>query len=307
MRTIQKSLFIGVIWWGISCNYSPQISTGLETIVLSDETMKEQKIKLSHFAEKIQYIFLETNDESVISKIDKILFHKEFCIVMDGKLSAILVFDTTGHFIRKIDHHGNGPGEYLKLTDITVSEDGCIHVLDSEQSKMLHYSLTGTWVSESSHFPERSRRIAPLGDEYLVTWAPRGQFVHNHHHSLAVYNQKDQKINRMVDRSSERLTEKDAWKMPFYSASVLDRYVDTLTYWEFRYDTVYRIIDANTCIPRYYLEYADKMPMDVFYASPEAKNYTNIRYYVETDNYIFFYMSHHNKPTQIVYDKKEKT
>jgi hypothetical protein len=279
----------------------------IEKIVLSKDMMEEQPIGLSHFAEKIQYIPLEINDSSVIHRVDKVLFYAAFCVVIDSKSSAIFVFDTVGHFIRKIEHYGKGPGEYLKIADAAISKDGNIYVVDSEQSKLICYSLEGKIIAEASHFPERSFRVATLQEEDIVTWLPRGQFVHNKHFSLAVYNQSMEKINRMVDRSSEQLTVKDAWEMPFYKASILETYLDTLTFWEFRYDTVYRIIDAKTYFPRYYLDYEDKMPMDVIFTDPEAVNYTNIRNYLEIDQYIFFYGSNHNKVIQIVYNKREKT
>jgi hypothetical protein len=47
-------------------------------------------------------------------------------------------------------------------------------------------------------------------------------------------------------------------KLPLHNFTFLESNLDMLTLWESKYDTIYRIIDPVTYIPRYYLDYTTK-------------------------------------------------
>lgn len=75
----------------------------------------------------VDYIPLETNDESLIGRISKILVTDERIYILDAMMSrALFVFDNHGNFLFKIKRIGKGPGEYTELNDFTLFQDKII-------------------------------------------------------------------------------------------------------------------------------------------------------------------------------------
>lgn len=75
---------------------------------------------------------LETTKESLIDKVDKIIFYNDKIFIMDKKISkAIFVFDLQGKFLFKISNIGKGIGEYITLTDFIVNNDN-VEIYDFE-------------------------------------------------------------------------------------------------------------------------------------------------------------------------------
>jgi hypothetical protein len=75
---------------------------------------------LDEFIRSVQLIPLETTDESLIKNITKVIFYDNLYYVKDI-YEGLFVFDTTGHFIRKIGSKGSGPGEYGYISDFCIN------------------------------------------------------------------------------------------------------------------------------------------------------------------------------------------
>ncbi|MDR1951832.1 MAG: 6-bladed beta-propeller, partial [Bacteroidales bacterium] len=99
----------------------------------------------------VNYVPLETTDESLIREISKIYATPSHIIIFEEKYSNIFLFDQTGVFLRKIGRRGNGPGEYVNLTDIFFEEaSGLIYAHDFGQNIMLVYNLEGEPIEKIS-------------------------------------------------------------------------------------------------------------------------------------------------------------
>ena len=68
----------------------------------------------------ILIIPLETNNNCLIGKIDKLEIKGERIYISDNLAKSIFIFDMTGKFIHKIDAFGKGPDEYLTISSMTV-------------------------------------------------------------------------------------------------------------------------------------------------------------------------------------------
>ncbi|WP_289159788.1 6-bladed beta-propeller [uncultured Muribaculum sp.] len=86
-----------------------------------------------------EYILLETNDSSMISRCYKIHFNGDRIYINDGS-KRILVFNADGTFCREYKHLGEGPGEYARLYDFDIY-DGKLHLLDGMKGMIYVYSL----------------------------------------------------------------------------------------------------------------------------------------------------------------------
>ncbi|MBI9063116.1 MAG: 6-bladed beta-propeller [Marinilabiliaceae bacterium] len=107
--------------------------------IISVET---SNIKQKLILESDEFILLETNDNSVIGSIDKIICYNNNIYILDREITkSVFIFDHSGRFISKISKVGNGPGEYIMPDDFMIDEDtGEIWILDMDQNKIICYS-----------------------------------------------------------------------------------------------------------------------------------------------------------------------
>lgn len=87
---------------------------------------------------------LETTGSSLIGSLDKVLFADDRIVVLDKKNKRILLFSGTGAFLRPIGRQGNGPGEYVEVSDLCYDKSRKILcAFDRLKQKMILYPLDG--------------------------------------------------------------------------------------------------------------------------------------------------------------------
>lgn len=112
---------------------------------------------------------LETTDESIISKLDKVIIADNNIFIMDGlNNQSVYVFDMTGKFKFKIHHLGRGKNEYLQLFDMFYDEhDRTINLLSRLPSKIMKYSSDADSLLEQISFERDFTRIESNGENYV--------------------------------------------------------------------------------------------------------------------------------------------
>jgi hypothetical protein len=96
---------------------------------------------------------LETTQESLIGKIEKLYLTSNRIIVFDSKAMNILLFNIDGHFIRKIGNRGNGPDEYQFFNDIQFDKiNSVIYAQERYQNCIYKYNLDGKLVEKTPKF-----------------------------------------------------------------------------------------------------------------------------------------------------------
>ncbi|MFC3415630.1 6-bladed beta-propeller [Algoriphagus hitonicola] len=96
---------------------------------------------------------LELHPEAQLVEIDKLLVTDSHYFVLDRSSAVIFVFDKKGEFSNKLDAFGEGPGEYLAISDFNInpfngnlevlSPDGVLIVYDSDFTFLDEFSLEG--------------------------------------------------------------------------------------------------------------------------------------------------------------------
>jgi len=115
--------------------------------VLKIDLLSESRSKvnnISEFATNIEYIPLQTTENSLIGNIvRKIVNVGENLYVQSSE--EILCFDIEGKFLFKIEKRGRGPEEYTFITDFDISSDNKIlTILSSSNRKLLTYGISDT-------------------------------------------------------------------------------------------------------------------------------------------------------------------
>ena len=140
MKTYSLLFWTGLILISNSCKNrsTPTEVPAQATININDaQTMNYQPL-----LDSINYIPLETTDQSLIGNIGKIYITPSNILIFDSKQTAILLFDKEGKFIRKIGQKGRGPEEYLFFNEIVFDKKTeIIYAHERYLNKMFKYNL----------------------------------------------------------------------------------------------------------------------------------------------------------------------
>jgi len=131
-----------------------------------------QVLSLSQIALNVEYIPLETSSTILLSRAwENLVLTKEYIFVYGGTKSGFFQFDRQGKFIRKIAKKGQGPGEYVYLSDFVINEEQRhIYILSSHTWKILVYDFDGNHIKDFQA-PKDQKGFEQLSDSLFVTFA----------------------------------------------------------------------------------------------------------------------------------------
>jgi hypothetical protein len=120
-------------------------------IVNVDSIPQEEKIGYSSVFKKGKTIILETKDECLIGSINGMQVLDDELFILDNLTNSLLVFNKEGKFIRKIGSPGNGPGEYIDISDFTIDPlKKEIYLLSSSARRIYKYNIdTGNFIKST--------------------------------------------------------------------------------------------------------------------------------------------------------------
>lgn len=128
---------IGVFATACSSN-NAEIAGNVKSIVFDSG----KSVKKTDFDKILDTTFrivpLATNEDCLISKIDKLEIVDGKFYIMDCLSQSIYIFNPDGSYAGKIHKHGRGPGEYANLSNMTVTENSIL-VIDHFTGKQVTY------------------------------------------------------------------------------------------------------------------------------------------------------------------------
>jgi hypothetical protein len=140
---MRSALFVLMIFvtvlFGNSCNTKkeqPKMDVEVEVIdFFSFNKLEVEEIPISIIKNR-KYIKLDgINEDYLFKKIGKISIVNNNIYILDRQLRKLIVFDTTGIGIGCVGKRGQGPGEYLQISDFSVNERGDIYFIDGTLDK----------------------------------------------------------------------------------------------------------------------------------------------------------------------------
>ena len=105
------------------------------SIAKSTELLDFQKLVSS-----TNIIQLENNDSLFLSDIDDVLMQNEKIYILDKMQEAIMMYDSTGRYLKRYQEKGRAKNEYTNLDDWTFDENG-IYLLDFNKVIILDNEL----------------------------------------------------------------------------------------------------------------------------------------------------------------------
>jgi 6-bladed beta-propeller len=130
----------------ISCKNSNSQKEGQLVTFDLKELPDQTSLKLSDLgATDIRYIPLETNEQSVIPRISKIIISKNY--ILTQSFANINMFRHDGSFVTKIGTIGRGPDEFTVAHDVDINlKDESIYLVDGWQQRFFVFSKSGDLV-----------------------------------------------------------------------------------------------------------------------------------------------------------------
>lgn len=120
-------------------------------------TLAKETLELSQFGSILddslvfkarKVIALETNDISLIRRIERLCLDGDTLAVFDRSLNKVVVFGSDGHYICSIHDIGPGPAEYMQVSDICMDRKNKQIVLLCDPYKFMYYTYSGKFIKE---------------------------------------------------------------------------------------------------------------------------------------------------------------
>lgn len=151
----------------------------------------DKEILLSEITTGVRIVPLETNAQSLIKNIDKVV-KKGGLYYIKNSNSQILVFDAQGKYIRSISGIGGGPGECASLQDFDVDANrNTIAVVDL--GKIHFYTLDGAY-QYTIRIDGGARNIFLLPDGKIALRTDAGEKV------FRILDTKGNILNEYIDK-----------------------------------------------------------------------------------------------------------
>jgi hypothetical protein len=107
-------------------------------------------------------------EEAIFAEIDKIINHKNRIYLLDmDQTYSVFIYDTTGKFVNVIENQGQGPNEYVHLSDIFINqEDETLNLVSRIGNKILKYDLDGNFITKQ-RAPQGFSQISKIENGYI--------------------------------------------------------------------------------------------------------------------------------------------
>jgi hypothetical protein len=284
-------------------------STTILTLNISKAFDDQRESLLSEIANEVSYIKLETNQACLLSGIknpfDDVKFTKDRVFINDK--NSIYSFGLDGKFIASYGTKGRGPGEYISIDNFTVlPKDSLVAIFSGPNQKVFLYSFDNLHRKEIliDFWPTSMYSIS---DKALVFANPKGGRSLTNYYALSIIDLKGKLENRLLYYGIEKEVEKKN-KLGLNPNCRFYNLYDTISYWEYQYDTIYRIYDYKTIRPIYYIESGqDKLPFEFILENgrpiDERDGYVKIWSLIESKDYLFLRVGYKTSLRHVFFEK----
>ena len=187
-----------------------------------------------------------------------------------------------------------------------MNEQNLALIFDSANQHLLFYSFENEFIKKIK-IESWPLNLYSIGNNDIVFECPKGRRGLNEYYSLFIVNKDGALLNRLIERELEEGAKED---VGLSNIAFFYNYSDTVTFWEYYYDIVYRIVDAKKVLPKYYFNYGEnKIPFETLLKSKRESdnkddNYARVWRFVETQKYFFIRAGNNKRLYHILYNKQ---
>jgi hypothetical protein len=311
MNNYHKIIFLFFIISFISCNKSIETSDAnipIESININP--LKSKKITVSSIFDSITYIPIgNKKDEPLLKEITKLEIFKFHIYILDKQLNNLYIYDINGNFIKKIGNIGQGPGEFIKISDFAINAiSNEVIILDRTGRKILIYNLNGDF-KYTNKINIMAQQLAVSNNQYISYTSGSDYFTKSKNslgYNLFILN-KDCSIQSKLFKYNKDLDN-------IINSKALDVNIDDniVSFNYAIYDTIY-LIKGGEIIKKINIDFnKSKLPINKI-NSENFKYYTNKTGYSRlskvfySHDYLFINYIYNNKIHFAIHRKNDKS
>ncbi|MGV8096486.1 MAG: 6-bladed beta-propeller [Mangrovibacterium sp.] len=297
---------LAILFFIYSCGLQNQHNQ-LDTIKIS--LHETPQIDVESIIESIDLVPLETNEDCLISHVDKIKIYEDKVFVLDRGAGNIIVFSSiTGKFISKVSKQGKGFGEYITIADFDINpKNGELYIIDGMTDKVL--------VFKDAEFI-RDYKLKLGAKVASICFLNTGNIAF----STQIYTLSDEwRYHLLITDNNLNLIKKDIHyeKIASLVMAPISSFVcfeNTISYLPVYRDTIYHI-SKDLIAPKYKLDFGKNWIDEEFLYSKNLNSMTflqeleksNSIYFlntIESNSHIFIYFTFKNEKYAFLYDKE---
>ena len=273
--------FIIIMFIIISCKNQAEYKNDLGYLKIPVRDIQECNIlKYSTIFDSIRFVKLETNENCLIGRIDKLIHYKNRFIILDKHIAkSIYIFNNDGKFIEKVGSIGKGPGQYIEPSFITLNYySNEIMIYDNFSKKIISYDLDGKFLN--------SLKLEYRFDEFSAVGSNIFALYFNYYgdedinllpnHNVHIINNKGSVLRRLMDRSHSKIPKEE--RSTFFC-----RYENEILINPSYDNIIYNITDQGLSI-KYDIDFVDKSLTKDFVLNISEKEQTKKDIYDKIEN-----------------------
>ncbi|MGV8137980.1 MAG: 6-bladed beta-propeller [Mangrovibacterium sp.] len=251
----------------------------LKVIDVGGNFTKFQKLSLSQIASDIRYIPFETQKTCILKSISSLDMNEKWILLADN--SNCFLFDLQGRLVSSIGRYGKGPGEYLFIGSVKIT-DKFIYVPDSK--KLIVYDHSGNYVRTVDN-PSRFeigfvRNWMPLSDNLFICHVRNSSGQEEN--KAIIFSEKSTVIhgfrNYVKFSRQKNSSRSDDGNSQFYF------FDEKLSFKEYMNDTLFRLNDLDVMEPVYVFELGKYKFPDEYRGMPVKEYVSHFLDYIWIDH-----------------------
>ncbi|NVK83870.1 MAG: 6-bladed beta-propeller [Cytophagia bacterium] len=229
-----------------SCNSGTEKKVkgpGLATIDLVEAYDNRTEVSLSAFAESIEYVPLETIEESLIARNPDFQVTDENIIVSAHQ--QVLAFNkASGSFLRKVGTRGEGPDEYMQVDRYFNESTGYTYVNASNGKHMalnVNGEIKNTLITPSSD-STLVMGFAQVNDSTFVGF--HGNYNCNQKYKLVFFNESGEELKLIYNHETCLIENPNSFYI-FFNEGVFSKSKNQTFFKETYNDTLFQIVNMD--------------------------------------------------------------
>lgn len=288
-----------------------------DTINIQKEVVWQEKLLFSTIIDSIRYFPIPTDKDFLIGKTCKLIVTDSLFLIMDNRIThSVFAFHKNGKWKSCIHQHGNGPTEYIYLSDFCYdSQNKALGIYCNIKNRMLYYDLnTGLFLREYK-FPYKADMIQFIGDNAVLhtEYQENRELEKNGQYPNLIYLRSD---------SSQKVIGQNYFRGPVNRALVtssrswFSSWKDTLSIKPDHCNVVYHCTKDSIFLG-HFLDFGKSVIDDRFWNKIMEKNITSQElneycksenlcetiWYMESQKYICFTCKQKGELSRVIYSK----
>ncbi len=281
---------------------------GLVDVIDITSTPKSTMTNLSEIASDIDYIPLETNENSLINRILNLKVQGNYIYV--GTLESVLCFSKSGKYLFGLSKKGRGPDEYEFLLDFDVNASNTVLAIPSRKNIVLYKQTDNgfTFLNRIDCLnPINALNFTGKSDNILLQFSNSDGTIP---YSRQLINLKGDILKSwlnymMYKKLVEKMYVSHRWENTSYNLQ------NNLFLKTIGNDTIFKFNEINKAEPFLILDTKDKritpdVRADVKSYAEHMQDYISIQRIFGSERFFYYTYSYNKKSNHEIYDQLKK-